>query len=504
MFRACGTASVSGLLAGPPAARAAKPEKTIGEDVYTRVGIRPFINLTTSWTINGGTLTRPEVKQAMDQASYQSVNIDEVMDKVGERLAKLLQCESAIVTSGCAGALTHATSACVVGTDPEKLQQLPKMDGLKDEVIMPKQSRNVYDHAIRAVGVRIVEVGSIEDFHAALGRRTAMIAVNASEEEKGIRLEELAKAARPAGVPILVDAAAHYPGQPNAWLSRGADLVACSGGKILQGPQCAGLLMGRKDLVQAAWINSAPHHAFGRMAKVGKEEIMGMLAAVEVWAATRDLQAEHRTFRSWYSYITAKITKVPGVRTSELAPDGPNPFPVLSIEWDPNKIGLTAGELGQLLMDGEPRIASHAAGEGHSFIIRPAAMKPGDYKLAADRLYQLFSTAPKPKTRATEAPGAQIAGRWDVEVKYLVGASRHTLFLETNGNRVRGSHLGWKLKGDLTGSIEGGRVLIRSKLPYEGTTLTYAFRGQVSGDTMSGDVSLGEYGRAQWTARRHT
>src|SRR5260370_19052593 len=222
--RACGPAGVSVLLAGAPAARSAKPEKSIGEDVYTRVGIRPFINLTTSWTINGGTLTWPEVKRAMDQASLQSVNIDEVMEKVGERLAKLLQCESAIVTSGCAGALTHATSACVVGADPEKLQQLPQMDGLKDEVIMPKQSRNVYDHAIRAVGVRIVSVDSLDDFHAALGRRTAMIAVNGSEEEKGIRLEDLAKAARPAGVPILVDAAAHYPARPNPWLARVAAL----------------------------------------------------------------------------------------------------------------------------------------------------------------------------------------------------------------------------------------------------------------------------------------
>ncbi len=503
MFRACGTTSVSGLLAGAPAARAAKPGRSPGEDVYTRVGIRPFINMTTSWTINGGTLTWPEVKQAMDQASYQSVNIDEVMEKVGERLAKLLQCESAIVTSGCAGALTHATAACVAGADPEKLQQLPKMDGLRDEVIMPKQSRNVYDHAIRAVGVRIVEVISIDDLHAALSRRTAMIAVNASEEEKGIRMEELAKAARPAGVPILVDAAAHYPARPNPWLLRGADLVACSGGKILQGPQCAGLLMGRKDLVQAAWINSGPHHAFGRMAKVGKEEIMGMLAAVEVWASTRELQAEHSKFRSWYAYITEKITKAPGVRTSEKPPDGPNPFPVLSIEWDPNQIGMTAGELGRLLLDGEPRIASHAEGDGHSFIIRPAAMKPGDYKLAADRLYQLFSTAPKPKAGTLAPPSTPIAGRWDVEVKYAVGASRHTLFLETEGNRVSGSHLGWKLQGDLTGTVEGDRVLIRSRLPYEGTTLTYAFRGQVAENTMSGEVSLGEYGRAQWTARRH-
>jgi L-seryl-tRNA(Ser) seleniumtransferase len=239
------------------------------------------------------------------------------------------------------------------------------------------------------------------------------------------------------------------------------------------------------------------------MAKVGKEEIMGMLAAVEVWATTRDLEAEHRKFRSWYAYITEKVTKAPGVRTSEKPPDGPNPFPVLFIEWDPNKIGMTAGELGRLLLDGQPRIASHAAGEGHSFIIRPAAMKPGDYKVAADRLYELFSTAPKPKAHQPAPPNSPIAGRWDVDVKYAVGASRHTLFLETEGNRVSGSHLGWKLKGDLRGTIVGDRVRLRSRLPYEGTALAYEFNGQVSGNTMSGEVDLGEYGRARWTARRH-
>src|SRR5207244_11622445 len=150
-------------------------------------------------------------------------------------------------------------------------QQLPRLDGMKDEVIMPKQSRNVYDHAIRAVGVKIIDVNSIEDFRAALGRRTAMIAINASTEEEGkVRLEDMVKAASGAGVPILVDAAAHFPALPNPWLSRGVDLVAYSGGKILQGPQCAGLLIGRKDLIQAARVNSAPHHAFGRMMKVGK------------------------------------------------------------------------------------------------------------------------------------------------------------------------------------------------------------------------------------------
>ena len=228
----------------------------------------------------------------MEEASHYPVNLDELMEKVGDRLAELLGCEWGIVTSGCAAALVHATAACVAGADPEKMLQLPNLQGLKDEVIMPKQSRNVYDHAIRHVGLKIIEVSSREEFHAALNDRTALIAVLGTGEAKGaVRLEEMAEAGRKRGVPILVDAAAELPVVPNPYLSRGADLVGYSGGKFLRGPQCAGLLLGRKDLVRAAWLNSSPHHGFGRAMKVGKEEVMGMLAAIEVWKNKVDLKA---------------------------------------------------------------------------------------------------------------------------------------------------------------------------------------------------------------------
>jgi seryl-tRNA(Sec) selenium transferase len=244
------------------------------------------------------------------------VNLDELMEKVGERLAKLLGCEFGIVTSGAAAALTHATSACVAGADPEKMQQLPDLTGLKNEVIVPRQSRNTYDHAIRTVGVKMIEIDKREEFHAALGKRTAMVAVLGTGEARGnIRLEEMAEAAHKIGVPVLVDGAAELPTPPNPYLSRGADLVAYSGGKIIRGPQCAGLLLGRKDLVKAAWINSAPHHSFGRAMKVGKEEIMGLLAAIEAWVGRRDLQAEYRQWESWYAHISQALTRLPGLRT---------------------------------------------------------------------------------------------------------------------------------------------------------------------------------------------
>ncbi len=492
-------ATALGLLSAPaPAAKSADG------NIYTRIGVRPFINLTATYTINGGALALLEVRQAMEEASHHPVNLDELMGKVAERLAQLLGCEWGIVTAGCAAALAHATAACVAGADPEKMQQLPNLQGLKDQVIMPKQSRNIYDHAIRSVGVKIIEVDSPEEFHAALGQRTAVIALLGTGEARGrIRLEEMAAAGRKAGVPVLVDAAAELPLVPNPYLSRGADLVAYSGGKFLRGPQCAGLLLGRKDLVRAAWLNSSPHHAFGRSMKVGKEEIMGMLAAIEVWSRKYDLQAEYRQWEGWYAHISEKIAPVPGVQTKVLPPAGASPYPVLEVAWDPEPIGWTAGEVGRLLREGEPRIVSHAEGEGHSFLIRPVAMKAGEYKLVAQRLLEVFRQAPKSKASPTlRPPAADLAGEWEVELEFVVGSTRHKLFLETNGNRVTGRHSGRTAVGELRGAIDGDQLSLRSRLPYEGTRLAYEFTGSVGRDRMSGEVALGEYGRARWTAQR--
>ena len=497
MIQAGGAAAL-GLAARPAAAA------TTGENIYTRIGGRPFINLTATYTINGGALALPEVVQAMEEASHHPVNLDELMEKVGEQLARMLGAESAIVTSGCAAALAHATAACVAGGDPEKMQQLPNLEGLKDQVITPRQSRNVYDHAIRMVGVKMVTVDSREEFYAALGPRTAVIAVLGTGEPRGkMRLEEMVEAARKARVPVLVDAAAELPTRPNPYLSRGADLVAYSGGKFLRGPQCAGLLLGRKDLVAAAWLNSSPHHAFGRAMKVGKEEIMGMLAAIEVWANKYDLQAEYRKWEQWYAHISDALAGVSGVRSKTMPPGGASPFPVLEVAWDPQQVGLTAGEVGRQLLNGNPRIMSHAEGEGHSFVIRPVAMKDGEYQIVARRLVEILRAAPKGITpRPLRQPVEDLAGRWEVEIAFVAGSTRHVLALVSDGNRVSGTHLGRITRGELNGTIDGDRVSLRSSLPYEGTRLVYEFSGAVDRGHMTGEVGLGEYGRARWTARK--
>jgi L-seryl-tRNA(Ser) seleniumtransferase len=476
--------------------------KSSAQNVFTRIGVRPFINLTATYTINGGALSRPEVKRAMEEASHFPVNLDELMEKVGERLANLLGCESGIVTSGCSAALVHATAACVAGSDPEKLLQLPNLKGLKDQVIMPKQSRNAYDHAIRTVGVSIVEVDTPDQFRLALNERTAMIAVLGTGEPKGnVRLEELVEGGHQAGVPVLVDAAAELPVVPNPYLSRGVDLVGYSGGKFLRGPQCAGLLLGRKELVTAAWLNSSPHHALGRAMKVGKEEIMGMLAAIEVWRDHYDLEAEYRRWESWYAHISQRITQVSGVQTQVNPPAGASPFPVLDVSWDAQQIGITAEEVGRLLREGEPRIVSHAEGPGHSFVIRPVAMKEGEHRIVAERLSKIFREAPRNvPPKPLRAPAADLAGHWELTMEFVGGPTVHQMRLEIDRNQISGTHLGRLAKGRLEGTIDGAEVRLSSSLPYEGTRISYEFTGSVEAGQMSGQASFGEYGQAHWKA----
>jgi seryl-tRNA(Sec) selenium transferase len=361
----------------------------------------------------------------------------------------------------------------------------------------------VYDHAFRAFGVRMVEVDSLDAFAAALGRHTAMVAfLGTSEGEGALRLEDMAAAARKAGVPVLVDAAAELPRKPNPYLTRGADLVAYSGGKTMRGPQCAGLLLGRKDLVWAAFMNGAPHHAVGRMMKVGKEEIMGMLAAVEVLMG-RGIEHDFQQWKAWLQEISDIVTKVPGVQAKLQEPAGASPYPTMIIEWNPEQVGITAGDVYDQLVAGEPRIMSHASGEGYSFRVRPPAIRAGEQGAAARRIAEVLRNAPKGVRKTTvAAPVVDVAGRWDVDVAYSSGTARHRLTLVTNGHRVEGTHIGRKLEGVVSGTVSGDRVQLRSSLPVQGTRLDYRFEGTIHGQMIEGEVDLGEYGKARWKARR--
>ncbi|MEN6533566.1 MAG: hypothetical protein ABFD89_07880 [Bryobacteraceae bacterium] len=514
LFRSGGLAAAAGLLRGA-SQQPTTPEGAglrIGPNIYQSIGVRPVINCKGTFTIISGSLSLPEVKQAEDEASRHYVHLDELMDGVGRRLAELTGAEYGIVTAGCAAALTHATSACIAGADPEKLQRLPNLQGLKNEVIIPRYSRNVYDHAVRMLGVRIVEADNIEEFEAAFTERTAMVMVLAGPGDDGpLGTEPICRIARRKNVPVIVDAAAERLTIPNLHLGRGAHMVAYSGGKCLRGPQCAGLLLGQKDLLRAAWLHSAPHHAFGRSLKVGKEEIMGMLAAVEMWVK-RDHKAEWKEWETWLDRIASEVTKVEGVTTEVLQPQGlSNNAPRLRIAWDGAKLGITGKEIADVLWNQEPRIIlGEASGDSHddmasAAVIMPYMMMPGDDKVVAGQLRELL--AHPPKVERTPYPmdsPLQVAGQWDARVEFFLGTGEHSLVFEQDGGKLVGTHRGDILSGELRGRVDGNEIRFRSSMPYEGTRLSYRFEGKIDGDAMRGTVSMDEYGVANWTAQRHT
>ena len=296
----------------------------VGPNLYEEIGVRPLINAKGTYTIISGSLSLPEVKQAMEEAGRHYVNMDELMAAVGARLAKITGADWGIVTGGCAAAIANATAACIAGTDPEKSQMMPYFakGGLKNQVIIPKHSRNPYDVGARLLGVEVVEVETPEQLQAAMGPQTAMIYILSSPDAASgpLSIANICQAAKARNIPVFVDAAAEELTIPNIHLAAGATLVGYSGGKCLRGPQCAGLLLGNKELAQAAWFQAAPHHNVGRSMKVGKEEIMGMLTAVEMWTK-RDHKAEWNTWKEWLGNIEAKVKPLPSVTTEYLMPE---------------------------------------------------------------------------------------------------------------------------------------------------------------------------------------
>ena len=483
---------------------------TATPDVYRAIGARPLVNARGTFTILSGSLMLPEVRAAMDAAARQYVHLDELTEAIGARLAKLTGAEWGLVTSGCAAALTHATAACVAGGNPDLHVRIPSLAGFpKDEVIIPKHSRNVYDAAVRAVGVRIIEVTTRPELEAAIGPRTAMIYVLAGPraDKSELNTSAIAAIAQARTVPILVDAAAEILTIPNVHLQAGATLVGYSGGKCLRGPQTAGLLLGRRDLVRAAWVHSAPHHGFARGHKVGKEEAIGMLTAVEMWVK-RDHDAEWKRWTSWLEHIGRRVASIDGVTTAITQPEGlSNRTPSLRVTWDPARVGLTGDEAQRALLDSEPRIALHIVrgGGGQTGIsVNLYMLSPGDEKIVADRLHGLLAMARPKEIAAPSAPSADLTGRWDVDIEYAAGSSRHALHLRQRGNDIEGSHQGNFVSRDLVGTIDGDKVRLRSAYGEEhGDALMFTFTGTVNGEAMSGELDMGEYLGARWTARRN-
>lgn len=374
------------------------------ESIYTRLlGVRPHLAGHGHTTVYGGSRMPPEVLRAMAEANEEFVDMHELFDAAGRRVAEVTGAEAGLVTSGSFAALTMGAAACLTGTDEERIQALPQVTWPKRECLMQKAHRFSYDRAYRVAGMTLVEVETREELAKAIHENTAMLSGLASWERKHDRgpevmlPEEIIDLGKKAGVPVFIDAASELPPAANLtrYVEMGADLVALSGGKGIRGPQGTGILVGRKDLIEAARLNAFPYSNLGRGMKVGKEELIGLIVALN-----RFVELDHEAYwEEWTRtamYVSEALQDVPGL-SAEYVPARLTPlgYDCVRLTWDPERIPLTRDEVVQMLRDGEPRIVY----DGEFFITRN--LENGEEVLAARRLREFFRE---------EAPRARRAG----------------------------------------------------------------------------------------------
>lgn len=396
-------------LSGLPAMAARGPAKpsTQAVDYYEKLGVTPFINAAGTYTILSASTMPEEVQAAVALASRHPVNLNELLNASGEYLAKRLRCEGALVTSGAAGALVVGTAACVtLGNEKEMVAIPTDMSGLKNEVIVQKAHRYEYDHALRNCGITFVEVETMDDYQRAFTDRTVMAHFFNAAEGGQISREDWIRVAHQHGVPCFNDAAADVPPISNLWnyTQMGFDLVTFSGGKGLRGPQCSGLLLGRKDLIDAAKKNNSPNsNTVGRGQKVAKEEIVGLVAAVD-WFLSQDDAAMEGEYRKRAELIVKHLSDLPTVQTQIFIPEVANHVPHLLITYDQNRIKITGKEVKQKIRAGKPRIELNPATGGepasaglasgpNTIVVGVWMLQPGEDVLVAKRLREVLQQA---------------------------------------------------------------------------------------------------------------
>ena len=367
----------------------AAPPRPAGRDYLAELGVRTFINAAGTFTAMSASLMPPEVTEAWRAASRHYVNISELQDKVGARIASLVGAEAAMVSSGAAGALTVGTAGCITGLDQNAIHQLPDVTGLKSEVIIQKAHRFGYEHAIRATGAKFVEVETAEDVDRAVNSQTAMMMfLNYADPAGKIKAAEWVELGKKHNVPTFIDCAADVPPASNLskYVKLGFDLVTFSGGKGLRGPQSAGLLLGRKERIAAARANTSPNgDTMSRGMKVNKEEIIGMLAAGELYLK-KDHEAEWKDWERRVQTIVASVRDLPSIQTETFVPEIANKVPHLKIWWDPSKLKLTPPEVQTRMREGRPSIEVNPMTTEKELVIGVWMLEPGEAEIVGKRL----------------------------------------------------------------------------------------------------------------------
>jgi L-seryl-tRNA(Ser) seleniumtransferase len=372
--------------------------------IYEELGVRRVINAAGTKTVLGGSRMPQPVIDAMVDAARAFVTMRELQEKAGQRIAELVGVEAAMVSSGAAGGILLSVAACIAGTDPEKIRRLPHLED-RNEVVVGQEEPNYIYQAAEAAGGRLVHVGArdrldVDDFAAAIGDRTAAVflVVYMLDRRRGrgaatATVPAMARLARARGVPVVVDAAGELPPTRNfrRFLDEGVDLVVFSGGKAIRGPQASGIVVGRRNLIAACHANNNPHSAIGRPCKVGKEEIAGLVRAVELYVQ-RDEAAELAAWEDRMRRMAVALEGVPGVET-EVGPqrehNRPAIVPGCFVHLDQTRLGLTKEQVVERLSAGDAPVA--VATFPHGVLVNPIELAPDEDDLVAARLRAVLS-----------------------------------------------------------------------------------------------------------------
>ncbi len=359
-------------------------------DLFKELGIRTFINAAGNYTVMSGSLMPPEVMNAINGASKKFALIDDVQEKVGQKIAEMCHAEAAMVTAGCWSALMLGMAGVLTGMDTKRVSQVPNLagTGMKTEVILQKSHSLGYDHALTQAGVKLIKVETRLELENAINENTAMLWFLNREAPKGqIKHEEWLELGRKYKLPTMIDIAADVPPVENLWKfnDMGFDIVVISGGKAMRGPQSAGILMGKKQYVAAALLSNNPRGGIGRGQKVNKEEIFGMYAALERFI-NLDHQKEWQIWESKIAFIANSIKSISGVQTETFIPPTDNHMPTLKVTWDPNKIKLSNTEMGDRLRQGNPSVEVISWELPNSIRMGMHVLEAGEEKIVAARV----------------------------------------------------------------------------------------------------------------------
>ncbi|WP_225704442.1 hypothetical protein [Bradyrhizobium cenepequi] len=487
--------------------------------IYRELGIEPFIQCAGVRTIYGASNPSDEVIAGMNAAAEAFVDMDELAEAAGQRMAELTGAEWGVITAGTAATLALATAACIAGNNPELMLRLPETSDLRNKVLIPADQRFAYEQSIRVAGAEIVSIATAEELAQALDGRVAMICLlGRKDNASALPLSSLLPFARAHGVPILVDAAGLSPGKPDRWIKNGADLVVYAGGKYIRAPQSTAIVLGKERLCKAIWWNGAPHQAFGRSMKVGKEEVVGALLALDRWINFQSATDERDQWLPRLKRIEAHLSLLPGVTTEVLSWAGSVTAIRLKVIWDAGVIPFDAEDLRLALLQQRPRILIHDFwSTPTSIILDPVNLSDDEAEIVGRALATAFRqpqsiAQPVSKLRAE----IDISGSWCVEMQFLHGSATHHLDAQQNGELISGVHHTGSSSGFVSGEVHGRQLRFESVHERVPIWLFYGFEGEVGEDgSISGAVRLGgtakehlgpvfkgQYGSAEWHARR--